>query len=137
MRDIIQMFTTGKKWTMSKEHGLNDSHCLITITPIIILTFKTILFISNKLNSIYTVVEETPQFGMSHLGRGHRGLWTHRNVVGEPKMLKNISLFLQGKECETHFLFRRLKLVLTFSLVTFAMCLTGEFSESDYFPKPS
>lgn len=58
MRDIIQMFTTGKKWTMSKEHGSNASQCLITITPIIILTFKTILFISNKLNSIYTVVED-------------------------------------------------------------------------------
>lgn len=27
--------------------------------------------------------------------------------------------------------------MLTFSLVTFAMCLTGEFPESDYSPKPS
>lgn len=46
---------------MSKEHGTNASHCLITITPIIILTFETILFISNKLNSIYTGIEETTQ----------------------------------------------------------------------------
>lgn len=73
---------------MSKEHGTNASHCLITITPIIIRTFKTILFISNKLNSIYTGIEETTQFGMSHLGRGHRGLWNHRNAVGKPKVLK-------------------------------------------------
>lgn len=27
--------------------------------------------------------------------------------------------------------------MLTFSLVTFAMCLTGELPESDYSPKPS
>lgn len=52
---------------------------------------------------IYIGVEETIHFAMSHLGRGHKGLWTHRNAVGEPRMVTTQACFFKGRNVKAIF----------------------------------